>query len=303
MDKTMKRRQGNGGERKVKKGSGVIKENIYIPVNGRIEGVIHLTYDVRLFRVRPDIPLNYRPGQFFMVSVWGAGEVPISVASLFGGVVNGSGGNGILELCIRKTGLVTSAIHSLQKGQSVGLRGPYGNGFPLDISEGRDVVLVAGGVGIAPLRPLIQWFIRNRHTAGEVTLLYGSRTPDDVIFMDEVERWSAGGIKVVLTVDRGNENWNGHVGLVTSLLHEVNIDFKNAVSYICGPEVMIKAAIKELFSLGMSEELMIATLEAHMKCGVGKCGHCYAGSKYICTDGPVFSFREIKENSIFETPI
>lgn len=303
MDKTMNRWQSNSDERKVKKGAGISKENIYIPINGRIEEVIQLTDDVRLFRVRPDTPLNYSPGQFFMVSVWGAGEVPISVASLFGGVINGSEEKGILELCIRKTGLVTTAIHSLQKGQSVGLRGPYGNGFPLDISKGRDVVLVAGGIGIAPLRPLIQWFIKNRHRDGEVTLLYGSRTPDDVMFMNEVERWRAGGIKVVLTVDRGNENWNGHVGLVTGHLHKVNTDFKKAVAYMCGPEVMIKAAMRELFSLGMSEELIIATLEAHMKCGVGKCGHCYAGSKYICTDGPVFSCREIKENSIWEMSI
>lgn len=265
--------------------------NIYIPLNGRIDDIIQLTADVRLFRVKTEIPLNYKPGQFFMVSVWGAGEVPISVASM-------PEKNGTLELCIRKTGAVTTAIHSLEKGQSIGLRGPYGNGFPLDISKGRDVIVVAGGIGIAPLRPLIRMFIENNDDIGQVTLLYGSRTPDDIIFRDETESWAENGVKVVLTVDKGNDSWNGNIGLVTGLWPEVRTDFKKAVAYICGPDVMIKAAMRDLFFLGMPDEMIITTLESHMKCGVGKCGHCYAGPKYICIDGPVFSYKEIKQQGI-----
>lgn len=267
--------------------------NIYMPLSGKIEEIKQLTSDVRLFKVRTDVPVDYIPGQFFMVSVWSAGEVPISVASL-------PEKNGLMELCIRKIGVVTSTIHSLDTGQTIGLRGPYGKGFPIGISKGRDVVLVAGGIGIAPLRPLMQQFIKNYHEVGKVTLLYGSRTPDEIIFQDEVEEWAKNGITVVLTVDRGNDNWNGNVGLVTSLWPEVHTNFKKAVAYICGPDVMIKAAMRDLFFLGMPDERIITTLEAHMKCGVGKCGHCYAGPKYICTDGPVFSYKEIKEQSILK---
>ncbi len=267
------------------------KNNIYLPFNGRIEEIIPLAPDVGLFRVRVESQLTYSPGQFFMVSVWGAGEVPISVASL-------PDEGGVLDLCIRKAGMVTTAIHSLQTGQSIGLRGPYGNGFPLEASKGRDIVVVAGGIGIAPLRPLIHWLIRNPDKAGQVTLLYGSRSPEDMVFRDEIEKWREGGINVVLTVDKGNEKWNGHIGLVTGLWHEVRTDFKKAAAYICGPEIMIKAAMRDLFFLGMPDNRIITTLEAHMKCGVGKCGHCYAGPKYICTDGPVFSYEEIKKHAI-----
>lgn len=270
-----------------------MKDNIYIPENCKIEDITQLATDVKLFRVKIDTPVNHVPGQFFMVSVWGAGEVPISVASL-------PEKDGTIELCIRKTGTVTSAIHSVKTGQTIGLRGPYGRGFPLDLSKGRDVVIVAGGIGIAPLRPLIRHFMINHDEVGRVTLLYGSRTPDEIIFRDELEEWKDGGIALVLTVDRGNDNWNGNIGLVTGFWPEVRTNFKEAVAYICGPEVMIKAAMRDLFFLGMPDERIITTLEAHMKCGVGKCGHCYAGPRYICTDGPVFSYKEIKEQSILK---
>ncbi|HEC98756.1 MAG TPA: hydrogenase [Nitrospirae bacterium] len=266
-------------------------KNIYLPVNGKIEEIIPQGRDVSLFRVRTQMPLNYVPGQFFMVSVWGAGEVPISVTSLFGA-------DKAVELCIRRAGFVTETIHSLKAGDPLWLRGPYGNGFPLEISKNRDVVVVAGGIGMAPLRPLIEWFMKKPEDVGRVTLLYGAKTPEDIVFRDEMEDWKERGIKVLLTVDRADECWKGHVGLVTGLWQEVHSDLKKATAYICGPEVMIKAAMGELFLFGMPEERIITTLEAHMKCGVGKCGHCYTGPRYICTDGPVFSYREIKDISI-----
>lgn len=223
-----------------------------------------------------------------MASVWGAGEAPISAASL-------PDDKGLIELCVRKVGMVTNAIHSLQEGGMLGIRGPYGNGFPLEISKGRDIILAAGGIGIAPLRPLIQWLIKNRNGGKGVTLLYGARTPDDILFKEEMEDWTRKGIKVLLTVDRDGNGWKGKVGLVTGLLHEVHADFKQAAAYICGPEVMTKASMMKFSSLGMADDNIISSLEAHMKCGVGKCGHCYFGAKYICTDGPVFSYKEIKE--------
>lgn len=267
-------------------------ENIYMPVRGVIEEIQEQTEDTMLFRIRTDSPVDYRPGQFFMVSVWGAGEVPISAASL-------CDDKHMLELCIRRAGVVTSAIHSLGHADTLWMRGPYGNGFPLEQSFQSNVLIVAGGIGMAPLRPIVQWFIGHPEKACEVTLLYGSKTPMHMVFRKELESWAEGGIKVVLTVDGADNDWKGNVGTVTELLSKIYTDFRGATAYICGPDVMIKAAVKDLSLLGMADERIITTLEAHMKCGVGKCGHCYAGPKYICTDGPVFSNREIKEYALW----
>ncbi len=265
-------------------------ENIYLPVSGRIEEIRKKTEDVSLFRVSTASPLRYTPGQFFMVSVWGAGEVPISTASLCEDDL-------FVEFCVRKAGTVTGAIHSLQEGDRLWLRGPYGNGFAVGRRANGDVLLVAGGIGIAPLRPIIQMFAKDG-SAGSVTLLYGSKGPQDVVFMDEVQVWRSGGIDVILTVDRANCDWRGSAGLVTDLWHRARVDFSRATAYICGPEIMIKSVMRDLSLFGMPDERIITTLEAHMKCGVGKCGHCYSGPKYICTDGPVFSYKEIKEYSL-----
>ncbi len=264
-------------------------ENIYVPEKGTIVSVNDETANVRLFSVRLNKSVDYKPGQFFMVSLWGAGEVPISVTSL-------PDGEGTIEFCIRKAGSVTSRLFALKSGDTLWFRGPYGRPFPLDIARGRDVVIVAGGIGIAPLRPLIEHFSKRKK--GKVVLLYGSRSPEEIIYLNRVEQWKKTGAKVILTVDRGNENWKENIGLVTTLWHLAEVDFKKAVSYICGPEIMIKAAMQDLFFFGMPEDRIITTLEAHMKCGVGKCGHCYASRLYICKDGPVFTYKEIKQHSI-----
>ncbi len=266
--------------------------NIYTPFKAEIKEVRKETADVCLFTVETSVPIQYHPGQFFMLSLWGVGEVPISVASL-------NTNQHRVEFCIRRVGHVTSELHKLRKGDSLWLRGPYGNGFPVEKAEGRDVIIVGGGIGLAPLRPLIQWFIKKKDRIGHVTLLYGARTPQDVVFREDMKSWSTEGIKVVQTVDRASDGWDGHVGIVTTLWHEAEVDYRDAVSFICGPEIMIKAAMKDLFFFGMSEDRIITTLEAHMKCGVGKCGHCYAGPKYICTDGPVFTYEEIKRFNLF----
>ncbi|RMG02854.1 MAG: hydrogenase, partial [Nitrospirae bacterium] len=270
-------------------------ENIYLPFPGVVEEVVQKTHDVSLFRIKTQIPLRYNPGQFYMIGIWGAGEVPISIASLQKDPLNGGDGSSFIEFCVRKAGYVTSHIHALRPGDTLWLRGPYGNGFDLEITRNRDLVIVAGGIGIVPLRPVLQWVVENRDDLRSVTLLYGSRSPSDIVFRDEVPLWQKGGVKVVTTVDRGDENWDGPVGLVTTMWHEAKVDFKRAVALICGPEIMIKAAMQDLFFFGMPDDRIITTLEAHMKCGVGKCGHCYASEKYICTDGPVFSYREIKQ--------
>lgn len=275
------------------------RNNIYLPVKAEVVEKRHLSADVSLFTVRPDVPFDYRPGQFFMVSLWGAGEVPISVASLRKeGAKRSQQGGDLIEFCIRKAGKVTSLIHDVEKGGFLWIRGPYGRSFPLEYATGREMLVVGGGIGLAPLRPVIQWALRERNSIKKVSLLYGARTPDDLIFRDDLKRWAESGVNVVLTVDRATDGWDGNLGVVTTLWHKSEIDFREAVSFICGPEVMIRSAINDLFFFGMPEDRIITTLEAHMKCGVGKCGHCYAGRLYICTDGPVFSFREIKEHTL-----
>ncbi|GAB4390089.1 MAG: FAD/NAD(P)-binding protein [Thermodesulfovibrionales bacterium] len=263
--------------------------NIYMPVEAAIQDVRALSADVKLYTLKTEERFRFKPGQFFMVSVFGYGEAPISVASL---------DNGHLQLCIRKAGLVTGAIHALRPGDRVGIRGPYGNGFSLDVARGRDVVIVAGGLGIVPLRPLIYAIVARRKDFGRISLLYGSRRPSEILFGDEAEVWGAEGVKVVHTVDCSEGGWQGCVGIVTGHLDKIEADFPESAAYICGPNVMIDAAMRSLSNLGIPDDRIITTLEAHMKCGVGKCGHCYRGAKYLCTDGPVFSLRELKTTSL-----
>ncbi len=264
-----------------------MKENPYLPLRAKIIKTKNLGPDTKHYWIRPSKAFNPEPGQFMMLSVWGYGEVPISVAGI---------NSKTLEFTIRKVGHVTSALHNLDKGDTLWIRGPYGRGFPLDISETRDIIVVAGGIGLAPLRPLIHHFIS---TAPErLTLLYGAKTPEELLYREELSRWEKQGAKVVLTVDHPTDNWHSNVGVVTTLWHHFEGNFKEATAYVCGPPVMIRAALKDLFYFGMPPERIITTLEAHMKCGLGKCGHCYNGPRYICTDGPVFSLAEIRTYSL-----
>jgi sulfhydrogenase subunit gamma (sulfur reductase) len=264
---------------------------LYLPISVKIAGVADLTQDVKLFRLEKPGGFSYGPGQFLMVSVWGAGEIPISFAST-------DGIHDTIELCIRKVGLVTSALHQLKEGDSVGIRGPFGKAFPYEMACGRDVLFVAGGIGLAPLRSLINLVIDRRGDFGKVALIYGSRTPSEVLFMQEVLDWKEQGMDVILTVDVTSKGWSHQTGVVTEFLHRNMILYDEGFSFICGPPVMISAAMRELSFRGMQPEHIVTTLEAHMKCGVGKCGHCYNGGRYICTDGPVFSYAELKRTGL-----
>lgn len=265
--------------------------NIYMPHEALISDVSQITHDVKLFTLELADRPSYGAGQFFMVSVTGRGEVPISVTST---------PEEPLRLCIRMVGHVTAGIHALTPGDRFGIRGPYGRCFPLDMfASKRDVIVIAGGLGIVPLRPLIKHAMRKRK--GKLYILSGSRTPSDIIYRDEINEW-AKSAEVRLTVDRRDRNWRGRVGLVTELLNKIRADFSRAVSFVCGPEIMIKSAMAELSKRGMPDENIFTTLEAHMKCGIGKCGHCYMGPKFVCTDGPVFSLRELKSFSGIPSP-
>lgn len=267
-------------------------KELYLPVQVRVSDVIDLTADTKLYKLERPKNFVYSPGQFLMASLWGAGEVPISITSTF--EVHKE-----MELCIRRVGRVTTALHQIKAGDTVGIRGPFGNMFPYEEAFGKDILFVAGGIGIAPLRSLINLISAHKEKFGKIALVYGSRNPSEVLFTDEIGEWKEKGIAVTLTVDVKKEGWKHSSGFVTQHLATPKISFKNCHAYICGPHMMINVVMRDLSLMGMSAENIITTLEAHMKCGVGKCGHCYAGGKYICTNGPVFSYKEIKQKNLF----
>lgn len=268
---------------------------IYLPSKAKVIEVVEMTSDVRLLRVMPEKTFKYKPGQFVMSSLWGVGEVPISITSTHGI-------QEYIELCIKRVGYVTSTIHCLKSGDDIGIRGPFGNAFPIDNAKGKDILFVAGGIGIAPLRSLINEVIKNRNDFRRIDLIYGSRNPSEVLFIDDINTWQRKGMNIILTVDRKDRRWKGYTGIVTEHLNKTGISFKGARAFVCGPHIMIGAVMRDLSLMGMHEGNIITTLEAHMKCGVGKCGHCYANGKYICTDGPLFSYREMKQYDLYYSP-
>jgi sulfhydrogenase subunit gamma (sulfur reductase) len=268
------------------------RRKLYAPVMARILDVVEMTPDVKLFRIEKPKDFSYSPGQFLMVSVWGAGEVPISITST-------EGLHREIELCIRKVGLVTSSLHNLMPGDLAGIRGPLGNSFPFEAAMGKDILFVAGGIGLAPLRSLVNLVLARRSDFGRVAMIYGSRCPSEVLFQEDLKDWAEKGMDITLTVDRKEEGWKGKVGLVTEFLGKQNISIKTARAFICGPHIMIKNVMRDLSLIGMPTANIVTTLEAHMKCGVGKCGHCYMDGKYICTDGPVFEYPELKKSGAF----
>ncbi len=268
-------------------------KNIYLPFKTSIRDANEIAKNVKLFSIIVPDDFAYQAGQFVMISVLGAGEIPISITS-----TPGAGKD--LEICVRAAGHVSSALNKLNTGDSIWVRGPYGRPFP--VNGHQDTLFICGGIGIVPLRPLINQMINKKGAAsgkGAVTVIYGSRNPSETLFMDEVDTWMERGANIVLTVDTCNiESWKGCTGLVTEHFGKANVDFKNSTAYICGPHVMIQVAMRDLSLMGMPDDHIITTLEAHMKCGVGKCGHCYCGGKLICEEGPIFTLEEIKKYNI-----
>jgi NAD(P)H-flavin reductase len=268
-------------------------KNIYLPFKASIRDVNEIAKNVKLFSIIVPDDFTYQAGQFVMVSVLGAGEIPISITST-------PGASKDLEICVRTAGHVSAALNRLNTGDCIWVRGPYGRPFP--VNGHQDTLFICGGIGIVPLRPLINQMINKKAAAGgkgAVTVMYGSRNPSEALFMDEVNSWMERGANIVLTVDTCDiERWKGCTGLVTEHFGKANVDFKNSTAYICGPHVMIQVAMRDLSLMGMPDDHIITTLEAHMKCGVGKCGHCYCGGKLICEEGPIFTFEEIKKYNI-----
>jgi sulfhydrogenase subunit gamma (sulfur reductase) len=270
-----------------------LTDNPYRPMLGTLAGVKELATDIKLLQVKLNdrherTGFTYRPGQFAIVSAFGVGEAPFCLSST---MQRGE----TIEFAVNKVGTVTAALHRLGEGDVVGVRGPYGNAFDLAAMRGRNVVLLGGGIGGAPLRPVIQTILDDRPAYGKLTILWAARMPSLLIFKDELDAWrSAPDTVVHLTVDQGDENWQGNVGLITELLERVAPSAENAATITCGPPVMIKFVMLALAKLGFAPEQMIMTLEAKMKCGMGKCGRCNLGEKYVCVDGPVFNYAQVR---------
>jgi NAD(P)H-flavin reductase len=230
-------------------------------------------------------PCDWQPGQFNMLYAFGAGEVPISV----------SGGTSRRLLhTIREVGPVTRALGALPPGSIVGLRGPFGTAWPLRDARGRDLVIAAGGIGLAPLRALVDAVCRDRGAFGEVAVLYGTRSPADQLYGADRDRWRRAGLQVEMTVDHADVDWPGHVGVVTSLVRRVRFDGGRTTAFLCGPEIMMRFMARELAETRVAEDQVWVSLERNMQCATGHCGHCQLGPVFVCTDGPVFSWQRVR---------
>ncbi|MBI4388293.1 MAG: FAD/NAD(P)-binding protein, partial [Candidatus Omnitrophica bacterium] len=236
-------------------------------------------------------PFSFAPGQFNMLYVYGVGEVPISISG-------DPKEKKVLRHTTRVVGTVTKALRQLKVGDALGLRGPFGSHWPVEKAEGYDVILVGGGIGLAPLRPAIHQLIVNRSRYGRVVLLYGARTPEEILYTRELKTWRAEfDLDVHVTVDRAIGSWRGNVGVVTTLIPRAPFDPTKAIAMVCGPEIMMRFTVQELQKRGIPTDRIYVSMERNMKCATGFCGHCQYGPNFICKDGPVFSFDKIK--SIF----
>jgi len=270
------------------------QDNVYLPHVAVIENIIEETPAVRTFhfnfkdeKLRQEF--TFESGQFGEYSVFGVGEATFCISS-------SPTRTDHLEFAMQRVGKVTNALDRLGVGAEIGFRGPYGNDFPLDFLKGKNLVFVGGGIGLAPVRSLIWNVIDNRDKYGKIDIVYGARTPTDLCFKYDLDAWSADKtVNMVTTVDRGDDSWKGKVGLVPVVLEEVAPPASNAVAIVCGPPIMIRFTFPALEKLGFTPEQMITTLEKRMKCGIGKCGRCNIGNLYVCRDGPVFSYAQIKD--------
>ena len=263
-----------------------------IPTIAEITDIRAETPDVKTFTVLADgkKPFDHRPGQCAMLSVPGAGEAMFSITS-------SPTDKEIMEFSVKKCGTFTDFLHNCEPGQQITVRGPYGRPFPVDTEfTGKDLLFIAGGIGLAPLRSVINYCRDKRENYGKLDIVYGSRSKNDLVFYKEItEQWCGDkDVNVYLTIDREQDGWDGHVGFVPNYVKELGFD-NNRVAIVCGPPIMIKFTVANLLDMGFEKTQIYTTMEMKMKCGVGKCGRCNIGSKYVCKDGPVFRFDELDE--------
>jgi NAD(P)H-flavin reductase len=230
----------------------------------------------------------FLPGQFNMVYVHGMGEVAVSISS-------DPGKRSTLEHTIHRVGLVTTALAQKKKGDYVGLRGPFGSRWPVDVARGKDVCIVSGGIGLAPLRPIIYTMLRHRSDYGRIIVMYGGRSPLDLLYRVELEKWDNNhDIETLVTVDRGDTSWKGYIGVVTTLFNYIELEARDTIAYVCGPELMMRYTVDELVSRGLPQDQVYLSMERNMKCAIGFCGHCQMGPTFICKEGPVYPLPRIR---------
>lgn len=245
------------------------------------------TFDLAFVDPAKNAAFTYQPGQFMMVSVPHRGEAPISFSST-------PTRPGTLSLSVRLAGSLTRTLHEMREGERVGLRGPYGRPFPMELLAGRNLLFVAGGIGLAPLRSVINYCLDKAESYGNLAILYGSRLPSDIAFHEEIQKWQGNRhVSCLLTVDEAERGWEGPVGLVTALLDCARVDPAQSSALICGPPRMIDSTLAELHARGFADQEIYTTMERHMKCGIGICRHCHLEGKLVCVDGPVFTRAQL----------
>jgi NAD(P)H-flavin reductase len=263
----------------------------YVPEKATIKKITQLTETEKLFLVSIDSgrSLGHAPGQFVEVSLFGIGEGPISISSP-------PARDNTFELGVRAAGNLTKALHGLKSGDALGIRGPFGHGFPVENLMGKDLLFVAGGIGLVPLRSLIKYSLEHRDAFGRIIILFGARSPQERLFTDELAAWSKrSDIEFLETVDRSDDSWKGNVGVITTLFKKITIEPRKTAVMIVGPPVMYKYALLEVKEKEVPRNNIWLSLERRMKCGLGKCGHCQINNYYVCQEGPVFAYPQIEE--------
>ena len=267
-----------------------MNRNLYQPVNGEIADIIDESPTIKTFVIMPEEKIEFETGQFVELTLPGEGEAPFTPSSSPANAEK-------MDITIMKAGRVTGLLHECNRGRKVGIRGPYGNGYPVDDFVGKEVYIVGGGVGLAPIRSLFLTLVDRIKDFKSVVCRFGAKTPDDFIYKKTLfGPWQKiDGVDIKLTVDKANGQWKDNVGVVTTILRPNDVDIKNAVAVVCGPPIMMKFATLKLLAFGFAAKDIYLSMEKNMSCGFGKCGHCMIGKYYVCRDGPVFTYDQIKD--------
>ncbi len=262
--------------------------NPYCPVKGKITDIIEETPNIKTFKLKLDKNIPFKTGQFVEMTVPGIGEAPFTPSS-------NPKTEDAMDLTVMKAGRVTSVLHGMKAGDEIAVRGPYGAGYPLNTFQGKEILIIGGGVGLAPLRSLILALLNERKKYKRLVIKYGSRSPKDIVYKNLIKEWSDNkDLEFSVTVDAGDETWKGNVGLITMLVkRDMGIDTANSVAIVCGPPIMMKFTTFKLIDIGYEPRSIYLSMEKNMSCGFGKCGHCRIGPYYACKDGPVFTYDKL----------
>jgi len=262
--------------------------NNYTPLQSKIISIKQQTADTKSFRIKMT-NFNFTPGQFVMAGLLGHGEAPFSISS-------SPNNNNYIELTIKNVGKLTNQLHQLSIDDSITIRGPFGNGFPIHKFKHKNVIIISGGCGLAPMKSVIDYALNHKSYFDNLQIFYGASTPDDLLFKSEFNKWKKTS-ELILTVDHANKSWSGNTGFITSLISDKTVDIINSITIMCGPPIMYQSISEKLIKLGLSGDNIYLSLERNMQCGVGLCQHCTCGEKYVCTDGPIFTYNQVRYQS------